>query len=445
MKLLFIVGFVVTYFTGNSQVNVTIRNAPVSNYYLQSFSINGYKKIDSVVIKDNKLVFQIPQPFQAGIYQVGDGKSNFDFILDEPSIEMETYGNALQDSLKIIKSPENLLYRQYQQRRDKIYMQMDLLNQVLQYYDHSTEFYQTTLHEFTSIQDGFFRWIDSISHLNDNSFLVHYIKTDIKPRISAGMSLSDQKKFFREHWFDGVDWMDNSMMNSDVLTRKITSYLGLYSNPNFKKPELEKAFEDAVDIILPLSAQNPSINDFTIKYLVRGFERYGFDDVILHIATNYSSAQQCENEQQSETQARLEKYKLLAPGKIAPDIQMQDLNGNEFSLIEVRSRKLLIFWASWCPHCQELIPQLVNWSGQAANKGIRIIPVSLDDNKKDLENAIAKLNIPWPVLVDFKKWNSKAVLDYNIYATPTMLLLDKDDKILAKPMNIKELQNAVNH
>ncbi|MBK6643614.1 MAG: redoxin domain-containing protein [Bacteroidetes bacterium] len=141
------------------------------------------------------------------------------------------------------------------------------------------------------------------------------------------------------------------MMSSDVLTKKITAYLGLYSNPNFRKPELSQAFMAAVDHVLPLARQNKVMYDFTLRYLIHGFERFGFDDVILHIATNYSTPDQCENEQQAETLARLEKYKLLVAGKIAPDIQMKDVSGKEVILSGIKSRKLIIFWASWCPHC----------------------------------------------------------------------------------------------
>ncbi len=256
--------------------------------------------------------------------------------------------------------------------------------------------------------------------------------------------MNEQKTYFKEHWFDGMNWMDNTMMTSEVLTSKITSYLGLYSNPNAGKAELSQSFMMAVDHLLPIARQNPVIFDFCIKYLVRGFERYGFEDVILHMATNYTPSQQCENEQQSETLARLEKYKLLSAGKMAPDIRMMDLSGKEFVLKEVKTQKLIVFWASWCPHCKELIPEIVNWSKQPSNQKIQVVPVSLDEDKNALENVIKELGISWPVLCDFKKWSSQVAVDYNIYATPTMLLLDKDNKIMAKPMNLAELQKALN-
>ena len=377
------------------------------------------------------------------MYMIGDGKEGLEIILNEPGIRFETLWGSLQDSLKIISSLENKMYMLYQQKRDKAYLHLDLLNQVLAYYDPATEYYRITLQEFTGMQERFSQWIDSVVRSNSTAMVSHYIKADVKPIIAPGLTLAAQKQFFQEHWFDGVDWKDNTMISTDVLTNKITAYLGLYSNPGFRKPELSQAFMAAVDKILPLAEQNPVIYDFTLRYLIRGFERFGFDDVILHIATNYSTPEQCENDQQSVTLARLEKYKLMAAGKTAPDIRMNDFAGKEVRLSDIHSKKLIIFWASWCLHCMQLLPQVISWSREGVDTDINVVPISLDEDRNALEKTINELKIPWPVLVDYKKWSCQAAIDYNIYATPTMLVLDKDNRIIAKPMNLGELRQVM--
>ena len=42
-------------------------------------------------------------------------------------------------------------------------------------------------------------------------------------------------------------------------------------------------------------------------------------------------------------------------------------------------------------------------------------------------------------LWDEKGWEGKTAEDYYIYATPTMFLVDKENKIISKPMTINEL------
>ncbi|MBK7214097.1 MAG: redoxin domain-containing protein [Bacteroidales bacterium] len=427
------------YLPSFAQITVNVKGANNRMLYLQSFSLSGYQKIDSARVISGRLVYNPKADLHPGMYAIGDSKYSFQFIVKEPEIEFTTCWPQLQDSLKVVRSKENLIYQNYLKFRDDSYLKLETLNQLLSVYSPSDSFYHTALAEFVLVQSGLAKWTDSVNRLNPDSYVARYINADQKPAIAPGLNIVAQKSFFREHWFDKVDWSDNSIMSSDVLTSKITSYLGLYSNPNIGKAELSQGFMIAVDHILPLAKQNPDVYNFTLKYLIRGFERYGFDDVILHIATNYSAPEQCENEQQSETIARLEKYKLLAPGKIAPEISMNDINGRNLKLSSIKGEKLLVFWASWCPHCQQLLPQIVSWSQQPQYAGIRVIPISLDEDKSALQKAIEDLRIPWPVLVDYKKWNSQAAVDYNIYATPVMILLDSGNRILAKPMNLNEL------
>jgi hypothetical protein len=42
-----------------------------------------------------------------------------------------------------------------------------------------------------------------------------------------------------------------------------------------------------------------------------------------------------------------------------------------------------------------------------------------------------------------KKWDGKVATDYNIYATPTMFLIDKKMKIIAKPISFNELIKTI--
>jgi hypothetical protein len=43
---------------------------------------------------------------------------------------------------------------------------------------------------------------------------------------------------------------------------------------------------------------------------------------------------------------------------------------------------------------------------------------------------------------DPKGWGGRVASDYYIYATPTMISVDKERKIIAKPLTIEELQKV---
>lgn len=53
---------------------------------------------------------------------------------------------------------------------------------------------------------------------------------------------------------------------------------------------------------------------------------------------------------------------------------MADKNENLIDLSKIRSDEiLLVFYASWCPHCQELVPQLNEFF--KSNKGIDVLSI----------------------------------------------------------------------
>lgn len=69
-----------------------------------------------------------------------------------------------------------------------------------------------------------------------------------------------------------------------------------------------------------------------------------------------------------------------------------------------------------------------------ANVPLEIIYISLDTDENTFRKAYR--NAPWPSYCDFKAWNSPAVQDYYVYATPTYLLLDQNRKILLHPRSL---------
>jgi hypothetical protein len=73
----------------------------------------------------------------------------------------------------------------------------------------------------------------------------------------------------------------------------------------------------------------------------------------------------------------------------------------------------------------------------------QVFAVSLDTKKEDWGNFV-KTNCPLLVNVsDLNGWDAKAALDYFIYATPTMILVDKENKILGIYSTINELHEIL--
>ena len=49
----------------------------------------------------------------------------------------------------------------------------------------------------------------------------------------------------------------------------------------------------------------------------------------------------------------------------------------------------------------------------------------------------------WLNICDLKGWGSPIAKDYNVFATPMMFLLDENLKIVAKPLDVRELEKLL--
>lgn len=152
-----------------------------------------------------------------------------------------------------------------------------------------------------------------------------------------------------------------------------------------------------------------------------------------------------------EFHAKVKKMSVLAPGSEAPDITLNDVNGNPISLSSLRGKVVLVdFWASWCKPCRIENPNVVEAYKKFNQKGFEVFSVSLDgmqqqpNPKQDWINAIEKDNLIWKNHVsDLKGWNSTVVPLYNISGIPFAVLLDRDGKIIAKNLRGEELHNKL--
>lgn len=125
--------------------------------------------------------------------------------------------------------------------------------------------------------------------------------------------------------------------------------------------------------------------------------------------------------------------KTLAIGKEAPEIELQNPEGEIIKLSSLRGNYVLIdFWAAWCRPCRAENPNVVRLYNQYADSNFEILGVSLDRTRDKWIQAIAQDGLPWLHVSDLKYWRSQAAIDYQVGAIPATFLIDPDGIIIAK-------------
>ena len=135
---------------------------------------------------------------------------------------------------------------------------------------------------------------------------------------------------------------------------------------------------------------------------------------------------------------KLKKIKSVSVGSIAPEIILDDINGNPISLSSLRGRYVLLdFWAAWCRPCREENPNILENYNRFKDQGFEVYQVSLDRNKEDWSRGIEQDNLPWINVSDLKYYQSDAAVLYNINKIPSAFLLDPNGTIIAKNIELR--------
>lgn len=110
------------------------------------------------------------------------------------------------------------------------------------------------------------------------------------------------------------------------------------------------------------------------------------------------------------------------------------------SAVDVQKMKgkvvLLDFWASWCGPCIASLPEVIKLYEDYHEKGLEILGINLDKDRKAMDGAIQKFRIPWKHYFDGKGWGNKYAIQYNVTGIPSMWLVDK--RGILRTMNARE-------
>ncbi|MGD2075068.1 MAG: TlpA disulfide reductase family protein [Gammaproteobacteria bacterium] len=82
------------------------------------------------------------------------------------------------------------------------------------------------------------------------------------------------------------------------------------------------------------------------------------------------------------------------------DYNLPDLKGERHSIADYRGKWVIVnYWATWCPPCQEEIPELVDFHERHKNDDAVVIGINFEDVGRDqLESFVESYLISYPIL-----------------------------------------------
>lgn len=102
------------------------------------------------------------------------------------------------------------------------------------------------------------------------------------------------------------------------------------------------------------------------------------------------------------------------------------IQGNTIDLTRLRGKiVVLVFWAAESPHCIMWMQSFLDALRKTPMNNVVVIGISLDENRKSLDEAMKAFGIDWPTHFDGKGWENAVARPLGINAIPTVWVLDK--------------------
>ncbi len=248
-------------------------------------------------------------------------------------------------------------------------------------------------------------------------------------------------------FFRALDYTDPKFYKSGLYKDAIEAHYWLIENSGLALPQVIEKMNTSSDMLISnLKEDADKLNDVA-AFLFQFLEKRSLFQASEHLAKSLLNDEACLLDEGVASQ--LEIYRKMKTGNTAEDIVFskdvlqQGKSVNYQKMSDIRAEYYVVaFGSSWCPACVQEIPKLQESYKQWQEKGIEVIFISLDTEERKYKNFTK--NFPFVSHCDYKKWETKAVKDYFVNATPTLYLLDKNRNIRLKPKNIEQLNAWIN-
>lgn len=441
MKKQLIVFFLLVFSNGYSQIKGEFKS--LAGQELQLLGYTNFKsEILSVTRVDNlgNFTFIYPNTYKGLAVIKAKDRSSLAFILTENGLKIKGTNLKEQDSIRFTNSIENTLFIQYSENYKSRQNALSAWSYLKDKYEKDAIFKkQKTI--LKSIDNELIRLEkendNSLNTIDKNTYISWFLplkKLAINMPIVAKYKKEQIPELIKQ--FRTIDFGDPKIKTSGLLKNLIEGHYLLLENMeapiDYIYSEMNKSSDYLIDNLTDQEALLNETGDFLFNF----FEKRSLTQASEYVAIKLLSQHGCNLNNSLEY--KLNSYQKLKTGNTAPDILFSD----KTKLSDLKTTKLLVFGASWCPKCQQDFSLLEKYHTPWKQKNLEIIYISLDSNKKDFEKFYK--NATWKTDCTYKGWDSKAVKEYHVFATPTYMILDANLKIQLRPISLEQVNDWVN-
>jgi thiol-disulfide isomerase/thioredoxin len=468
-KLLFLIGGLLPIMLlAQSAYEIKVTLKPFRNQYIYLGHYFGktYPIIDSVKLNENSEgVFRGDKKLQGGIYLIGfPSKSNFfEMLVDKQqkfSILADT--TIAGNGVKFVNSPDNTLFSTYQQFVGEKGSAIFSLKEGLK--NAKTKADTTAIVDKISVLDEEMnKYREQLIAKNPEALLTTYLIAMREPTLTGVYKNPVTKEdstnafnFYKSKFWEGVNFWDGRLAYTTFFEDKLDKYFQQLVAPN---PD---TIIKEIDKMMSFATINEEMTRFLlVKFINRYYnQKYMWEDAIfVHLFEKYFANKKYSWLSEAGKKNITERaYSLMANifGSPASEVQLPDSTGKIKSLYSTEAPyTLVVFWDPMCGHCKETLPRIdsiyrAKW--KAENLKIFAVAKENEGTPTDWKKFISEKKLEGWVHVYYSKAAEKSRVDgnlpgysqlYDVQQFPTLYLLDKDKRIVAKKLSFDQIDEIL--
>jgi thiol-disulfide isomerase/thioredoxin len=448
------------------EIKVTFKPFKNQYVYLGHYFGKSYPIIDSAMLNDkSEAVFAGNKKLNGGIYLIGyPNKAGFFEIL----VDKDQHFSVIADTLTLSKgakfenSPDNILFSSYQQHMSNKGKMIQALQQQLKTATNKKDSTRI-IESLTNLDKEVKIYREDLIKKNPNSLLTTLLIAMREPELTGIMKNPKTKEdslaaynLYKSQYWEGVNFWDGRLAYTTFFEEKFDKYFN-----QLVVPHPDSVIRE-IDYMMGFASLNEEMTRFLLVKFVNRYlnQKYMWEDaVFVHLFERYFASKEypwlAEKGKKTITERA---FSLMAniTGNPASDIVLPDMNGNIAGLYDLKSDfTVVVFWDPTCGHCKEVLPRLDSfYRAKWQRTGLKMYAVSkeTDGTKKDWLDFVKQQKIEDWTHVYYSKADDKARTSsgewgysqlYDIQSFPTIYLLDKEKRIVAKKLTVDQIDEVL--
>ena len=117
-------------------------------------------------------------------------------------------------------------------------------------------------------------------------------------------------------------------------------------------------------------------------------------------------------------------YNSALIGKAAPNLTLPKTDGTSGNIVSSdHTKKVLVFWATWCPHCREELEHINGQLAMIEAKGIKIVLVDIGETVDEVKAYLTQHKINMPSFIDEENALQEP---YDLVGVPYVVFVDEN-------------------